>query len=81
MLADARKTTATAFLPRALRRFHGHGTRAERGTTDNGSAHRSRRFARALRLLRVRHSFTRPCTPRTGGMVACFIQALLREPA
>jgi transposase InsO family protein len=79
VLADERKTTTTAFLLRALRWFRGHGVRAERVMTDNGSAYRSRRFARALRLLRVRHIFTRPYTPRTNGKAERFIQTLLRE--
>jgi len=47
--------------------------------TDNGSAYRSRRFAKALRLLAIRHIFTRPCTPKTNGKAERFIQTLLRE--
>ncbi|TDL76012.1 IS481 family transposase [Palleronia sediminis] len=79
VLADERKDTATAFLLRALRWFRGHGILAERVMTDNGSAYRSRRFAKALRLLRLRHIFTRPYTPRTNGKAERFIQTLLRE--
>ena len=47
--------------------------------TDNGSAYRSRRFAKALRLLAIRHIFTRPYTPKTNGKAERFIQTLLRE--
>jgi transposase InsO family protein len=79
VLGDERKTTATAFLLRALRWFRDQGIHAERVMTDNGSAYRSRRFARALRLLAIRHIFTRPYTPRTNGKAERFIQTLLRE--
>ena len=67
VLADERRQTTTGFLLRALRWFRTQGIRAERVMTDNGSACRSRRFARALRLLAIRHIFTRPDIPRTNG--------------
>jgi transposase InsO family protein len=79
VLVDERKDTTTGFLLRALRWFRSHGIRAERVMTDNGSAYRSRRFAKALRWLGIRHIFTRPYTPRTNGKAERFIQTLLRE--
>jgi transposase InsO family protein len=79
VLADERKDTTTGFLLRALRWFRAQGIQAERVMTDNGSAYRSRRFARALRLLAIRHIFTRPYTPKTNGKAERFIQTLLRE--
>lgn len=79
VLADERKHTTTGFLLRALRWFRDHGIRAERVMTDNGSAYRSRRFGKALRLLAIRHIFTRPYTPKTNGKAERFIQTLLRE--
>ena len=79
VLADERKDTTTGFLLRALRWFRGHGIRVERVMTDNGSAYRSRRFGKALRLARIRHIFTRPYTPKTNGKAERFIQTLLRE--
>lgn len=79
VLGDERRDTTTAFLLRALRWFRGHGIRVERVMTDNGSAYRSRRFARALRFLAIRHIFTRPYTPRTNGKAERFIQTLMRE--
>ena len=79
VLADERRDTTTAFLLRALRWFREHGIRAERVMTDNGSAYRSCRFAKALRLLGIRHIFTRPYTPKTNGKAERFIQTLLRE--
>lgn len=47
--------------------------------TDNGSAYRSRRFAKALRWLAIRHIFTRSYTPKTNRKAERFIQTLLRE--
>ena len=44
-----------------------------------GSAYRSCRFAKALRLLAIRHIFTRPYTPKTNGKAERFIQTLMRE--
>lgn len=79
VLGDERRDTTTAFLLRALRWFRARGIRAERVMTDNGSAYRSRRFAKALRLLGIRHIFTRPYTPKTKGKAERFIQTLLRE--
>ena len=79
VLDNERKHTTTGFLLRALRWFRTHGIRAERVMTDNGSAYRSGRFAKALRWLRVRHIFTRPYTPKTNGKAERFIQTLLRE--
>lgn len=79
VLADERKATTTGFLLRALRWFRAQGIGVERVMTDNGSAYRSRRFAKALRLLAIRHIFTRPYTPKTNGKAERFIQTLLRE--
>jgi transposase InsO family protein len=64
VLADERKNTTTGFLLRALRWFRTRGIHAERVMTDNGSACRSRRFAKALRWLHIRHIFTRPHSPK-----------------
>lgn len=91
VLDDERKNTTTGFLLRTLRWFGSQGIKAERVMTDNGSAYRSHRFARALRLLAIRHIFIRPYTPktngkaspsrppRTGGGRPLDIQTLLRE--
>jgi transposase InsO family protein len=73
VLGDERKDTTTGFLLRALRWFRARSIRAERVMTDNGSAYRSRRFAKALRLLAIRHVFTRPYTPKTNGKAERFI--------
>lgn len=78
-LGDERKGTTTGFLLRALRWCRDQGIRAGRVMTDTGSAHRSGRFAKALRRLAIRHIFTRPSTPKTNGKAERFIQTLLRE--
>lgn len=79
VLGDERKSTTSGFLLRALRWFRDHGIAVERVMTDNGSAYRSGRFAKALRMLAIRHIFTRPYTPKTNGKAERFIQTLLRE--
>jgi len=79
MLADEKATSACSFLLAALRYFKTLGVRIERVMTDNGSAYKSRRFAKLLRRLRIKHIRTRPYTPRTNGKAERFIQTLLRE--
>ncbi len=79
VLDDERKATSTGFLLRALRWFRAQSIAVERVMTDNGSAYRSRRFAKGLRWLGIRHIFTRPYTPKTNGKAERFIQTLLRE--
>ena len=46
--------------------------------TDNGSSFRSRRYAKALRGLKIKHLRTRPYTPKTNGKVERFVQTSLR---
>jgi transposase InsO family protein len=70
---------ATAFLQRALAWYARLGVKVERVMTDNGSAYRSKRFAKALREAGARHIRTRPYTPRTNGKAERFIQTSLRE--
>lgn len=69
----------TAFLERALAWLGRHGVSVERVMTDNGSAYRSKLFAKALSQARARHVRTRPYTPRTNGKAERFIQTSLRE--
>jgi transposase InsO family protein len=70
---------ATAFLKRALGWFERLGVKVQRVMTDNGSAYRSKLFAKALRTAGARHIRTRPYTPRTNGKAERFIQTSLRE--
>ena len=69
----------TAFLERALAWLTRHGVIVQRVMTDNGSAYRSKLFARALQVAGARHVRTRPYTPRTNGKAERFIQTSLRE--
>jgi transposase InsO family protein len=69
----------TAFLERALAWLARHGVLVQRVMTDNGSAYRSRLFAKALQAAGARHVRTRPYTPRTNGKAERFIQTSLRE--
>jgi transposase InsO family protein len=79
VLADETAKSACAFLLAALRYYRSLGVRVAQLMTDNGSAYKSRRFARLLRRLGIRHIRTRPYTPRTNGKAERFIQTLLRE--
>lgn len=79
MLADETAKCACAFLLAALRYYKGLGVKVEQVMTDNGAAYKSRRFAKLLRRLGIRHIRTRPYTPRTNGKAERFIQTLLRE--
>ena len=65
MLADEKATSACSFVLDALRYYKALGVRVERVMTDNGSAYKSRRFAKLLRRLAIKHIRTRPYTPRT----------------
>ena len=79
MLTDETAKSACAFLVAALRYYASLGVKIEQVMTDNGSAYKSRRFAKLLRRLGIRHIRTRPYTPRTNGKAERFIQTLLRE--
>jgi transposase InsO family protein len=74
-----RVRTCVGFLARAGRWFQRCGIRVRRILSDNGSAYRSRVFARACHAQSIRHHRTRPYTPRTNGKAERFIQTLLRE--
>ena len=69
----------TAFLERALTWLARHGVTVQRVMTDNGSAYRSKLFAKALQDAGARHVRTKPYTPRTNGKAERFIQTSLRE--
>ena len=76
---DERKASAVQFLQNTIAYFRSLGVRVRRVLTDNGSAFRSKRFARACRRLRIKHSFTRAYRPQTNGKAERFIQSALRE--
>jgi transposase InsO family protein len=79
ILSRERKEDTTAFLQRALAWLSRHGVGVERVMTDNGSAYRSKLFAKALADAGARHVRTKPYTPRTNGKAERFIQTTLRE--
>jgi transposase InsO family protein len=79
ILPDEKKTSATAFLERALVFFRHHGVSVERVMTDNGSAYKSHLFRDTLAAKGISHKRTRPYTPRTNGKAERFIQTSLRE--
>lgn len=79
VLSSEGQEDTTAFLERALAWLGRCGVAVERVMTDNGSAYRSKLFARALRQAGARHVRTRPYTPRTNGKAERFIQTSLRE--
>lgn len=79
ILESEREEDTTAFLERALAWLARHGVTVERVMTDNGSAYRSKLFAKALAEAGARHVRTRPYTPRTNGKAERFIQTSLRE--
>ena len=79
ILESERKEDTTAFLQRALAWLSRHGVNVERVMTDNGSAYRSKLFAKALADAGARHVRTRPYTPRTNGKAERFIQTTLRK--
>ena len=79
LLADETARCACAHLLAALRYYKALGVRVQRVMTDNGSAYKSKRFAKLLRRLGIKHIRTRPYTPRTNGKAERFIQTLLRE--
>jgi transposase InsO family protein len=79
MKPDERRDRAVAFLRATVAYFAGLGVTVRRILTDNGSAFRSKRFARACHRLGLKHSFTRPYRPQTNGKAERFIQSALRE--
>ena len=70
---------ATAFLQRALAWYGRLGVSVQRVMTDNGSAYRSKLFAKALSQAGAKHIRNRPYTPKTNGKAERFIQTSLRE--
>jgi len=78
-LPDETKETTTAFLQRALLHFQQLGIKVRKLLTDNGSAYRSKLFAKGREELGVKHGFTRPYRPQTNGKAERFIQTALRE--
>lgn len=65
ILPSERKEDTNALLERALAWLALQGVSVHRVMTDNGSAYRSKLFAKALQAAGARHVRNRPYTPRT----------------
>lgn len=74
---DERKDSAVAFLQNAVAHYAALGVCIERVLTDNGSAYRSKLFAKVCQALGIKHSFTRPYRPQTNGKAERFIRTML----
>lgn len=74
ILPDEKTASAITFALAALRYYRALGVRVTRIMTDNGSVYRSKKFAKLLRRLKIKHLRTRPYTPRTNGKAERFIQ-------
>ena len=79
MLPDQKADTTIGFLNSAVEFFARHGIGVRALLTDNGSSYRSRQFRHACQKMAIKHSRTRPYTPRTNGKAERFIQTALRE--
>ena len=79
IMPDEKKPSAVAFLKAALVYYESLGITVARVMTDNGSCYRAFDFRDACRDLGLKHSRTRPYTPKTNGKAERFIQTALRE--
>ncbi|KAA1193996.1 IS481 family transposase [Pseudohalioglobus sediminis] len=71
--------SACEALIKAIRYYRGLGIRFQRVLTDNGAPYRSGAFKRLCRRLGLKHSRTKPYSPRTNGKAERFIQTALKE--
>ena len=79
ILPDEKRGSSLRFLFNALRFFRAQGVKVQRVMTDNGGSLRSRRYAKALRLLKIKHLRTKPYTPKTNGKAERVVQTSLPE--
>ena len=79
ILPDQSHRSALRFFFMARGHYARFGFSIHRVLTDNGSCYRHWIFQRTLRQQHIRHSYTRPYTPRTNGKAERFIQTALRE--
>ncbi len=69
----------SGFLERAVAHFESIGISVKRVLTDNGSGYTSKKFRKTVGRLGIKHSRTRPYTPKTNGKAERFIQTVQRE--
>lgn len=79
VLCDERKESVVDFLKATVAHYRALGVNVKRLLTDNGSAYRSRLFAKTCQALGIKHTFTRLYRPQTNGKADRFIQTCLRE--
>ncbi len=79
MHPDEKTPQAVQFLKNAVAYYAGLCVTIKRLLTDNGSAFRSRDFAKTCVALGIKHRFTRAYRPQTNGKAERFIQSALRE--
>lgn len=79
VMPDEKKHSAVAFLKAAVAYYQSLGIKVARVMTDNGSCYKAFDFRDACRDLGLRHSRTKPDTPKTNGKAERFIQTALRE--
>lgn len=73
------KESAVYALKAAVAHYKALGVTVKRLLTDNGSAYRSKLFAKTCQALCIKHTFTKPYRPQTDGKAERFIQTCLRE--
>jgi transposase InsO family protein len=61
---DERKESAVQALQAAVAHYGALGVKVKRLLTANGSAHRSKLFAKTCQALGIKHTFTKPYRPR-----------------
>ncbi|MEY2462943.1 MAG: hypothetical protein QOH64_1081 [Acidimicrobiaceae bacterium] len=79
ILDDQTGPAAVSFMTRAVAWFAAHAVEVREVMTDNGSAYKSRDWARWCRANNIKHRRTQPYRPRTNGKAERFIQTMLRE--
>src|SRR5580698_1604485 len=79
ILPDEKAASAVPFLKAAVAYYASLGVAVTRVMTDNGSCYKAFAFRNACRELGLRHTRTRPYTPKTNGKAERFIQTALRE--
>jgi transposase InsO family protein len=79
ILPDQKAETTIGFLNSAVEFFASHGIGVRALLTDNGPNYCSTQFRQACQKMAIKHSRTRPYTPRTNGKAERFIQTALRE--
>jgi transposase InsO family protein len=79
MRNDERKESVVDFLKATVAHYKALGVTIKRLLTDNGSAYRSKLFAKTCQALGIKHTFTKPYRPQTNGKAERFIQTCLRE--